>query len=258
MRIFLKLLGMDFRRAIFSKKFLFAVLGYAVLLCLNLPPTSGIENVTYLFALSYNYGFYIFFFLCAAIPYATSFLSDIEDSYLPLLLRRVPRSAFCIARCISVIVSGTLAVAAASVLYLLFLRVQFPWINKDFLSDYSGWEFIINYYGIGVYFPLRILITSLYGGVYALFALLLSTKIKNSFVVLSFPTLLFYFLSESVLALHVPPRLDFTILPYVPAFGTSLWPSLLYYLGCILLVALAAYGGFYHQVRRLQENGYPA
>lgn len=254
MRSFGRALRIDLFRAVCSLRFLTAVLGYALFLCINLPKDTWPSNVMYLFRLSCSYGFYVFFFLCAAVPYAASFLADTENHYLQLVLKQVPPAAYSLSRCLAAAISGFLAVSAAMGLFLLFLCLQYPFRTSDYIS-YSGWAGLIEAGKPVLYLLLSVWLTGATGGVFAVLALALSTGVKNSFVVLSFPVLLYYAVSTLATALKLPPWMDLSVMLYVPIDSGNLLGSLLYVSVFLLVLFMLACLIFSWQIRRLRNNG---
>lgn len=254
MRSFVKALRIDLFRSVCSSRFLIAVLCYALFLCVNLPKETWPSNVMYLFRLSCSYGFYVFFFLCAAIPYATSFLADTENHYLQLLLKQVPPAAYSFSRCIAVAVSGFLAISAAMGLLLLFLCLQYPFQTADTIS-YSGWASLIEVGNPVSYLLINVWLTGATGSVFAVLALVFSTRVKNSFVVLSFPVLLYYLASVLATTLKLPVWMDISVMLYVPVDSGNLPRSLLYVSSFLLVLFMIACFIFTWQIRRLRNNG---
>ena len=208
----------------------------------------------YLFRLSCSYGFYVFFFLCAAIPYAASFLADTENHYLQLLLKQMPPAAYSLSRCLAVAVSGFLAVSAAMGLFLLFLWLQYPFQTSDAIS-YSGWASLIEDGNPILYLLINVWLTGATGGVFAVLALALSTKVKNSFVVLTFPVLLYYLVSVLATTLKLPLWMDISVMLYVPVDNGNLPRSLLYVSSSLLVLFMFACFIFTWQIGRLRNNG---
>ncbi len=254
MKRLLACLRLDLRRAVFSLRFLAAVLGFALLLDLNLPREPWPAEAPYLFSLTYKYGFYIFFFLCAVIPYAGSYLADMQDGYLKCLVRRVPLWAYSLSKCLTVLLSGALANLLGTGLFIADLYLRFPAHSAAGIS-YSGWDTLLSQGAVAGYFLTKALLTALLGGTFATLALLLSTIIKNSFVVLAAPLLLYYFLNELTLLLPLPVWSCPTMQLYVPAFPAHVG-SLAYFAAVQLAVFALSTLGFHSQMRRLRCHGY--
>ena len=255
MSVFWKTLRVDLLRAIWTPRFLCAVVGYSLFLCINLPKNTWPSNVIYLFHLSYSYGFYIFFFLCAAVPYATSYLADTEGNYLPLILRKIPTLAYSFSRCAAVAISGMLSVILSTIIFLLYLRIRFPFLTPDYIS-YSGWGALIEEGKILQYLCVSTYLTAAMGGVFAVISLAVSTKIRNAFVILAIPVLLYYSLGEIATLLKTPSWLDISSLLYVPFDSNHLRISLVYVTILFLLVFLLVFDTFYQHIRRLPGCGY--
>ncbi len=243
------------RRAVISPRFLIACIGYWLLLCINLPINPWPADAAYYFSLSYKYGFYIFFYLCAAIPYATSFLSDVDQNNFQPILRRVSLPTYSLSKCITTALSGSLAVVAATGLFVLYLLVRFPG-QMDYTQSYSGWDSLLLSGSPFVYYAAKAGMTAMLGGSFAVIALAVSTRIRNSFVVLATPVLLYYALNQIPVWINMPVFLCIGTLLYVPAFQEHYFLSMLYLAALTLLIFAAATGVFYLQMRRLRKNGY--
>lgn len=252
---FLRCFQMDLRRAILSFRFLSAVSGYGLLLCLNLPIDPWPEESTYLFMVSYKYGFYIFYFLCAAIPFATSFLSDVDQHFLLPVVRRIPLVTYSASKCLVTAISGALAVICASLLFLLFLLVKYP-LYPDNTYSYSGWDLLIPEHGFLWYFIVKVTITAILGGSMAVVALVISAKIRNSFVTLAAPVLIYYVWKEIAIAFQLPIWMDIGTWTYFPMFSDNYVLSYLCVLVFGFTLSAISYLLFYTHMRRLQKNGY--
>ncbi len=247
---------MDFRRAVCTWKFVIAVTGYAILLVLNIPADVWPEDFFYVFSFAYSPGFYMFFPLCASIPYAAGFLADEKDGYMKHLISRVDIKMYSLSRCISVAASGFLAVVFATILFVVYLRVRFP-ISDDFSISYSGWNTMIQDGKGMIFIVIKTLMTATCGSSFAVIALVASTRIKNTFFVLALPTLLYYAWNEITFIVSVPLEFDLVSLFNVPVWKSYSY-SLLYFSGLMCLISVIAGSRFYVGVRRLKENGYCA
>lgn len=245
---------MDLRRAVCTSKFVIAVIGYTILLVLNVPADVWPEDFFYAFSFAYKSGFYMFFPLCASIPYAAGFLADYNNGYIKHIFCRTDLKRYSVSRCIAVAISGFLAVTLATVLFVIYLRIHFSVLSETPVS-YSGWDTLISD-GKGIkYIFFKTLITASCGSTFAVIALALSTKIKNTFFVLAFPTLLYYAWNEITYIISVPLEFDLVSLFNVPIFN-SYNDSILYFLSLMCIISILAGNRFYINVRRLKENGY--
>lgn len=255
MRGLLRCLRVDLRRAVCSLRFLVAVAGFAVLLDLNLPPDPWPREAPYLFSLTYKYGFYCFFLVCAAIPHAGSWLADLEGGYVKCLVRRVPLGICSLSRCFAVLLSGALAVSAGTALFVGDLYLRFP-ASAGVSVSYSGWDALLGQGSVWQYILTKALLTALLGGNFAVLALLLSTVVRNSFVVLAAPLLLFYFCNELSTLLPLPAWCFPTQMLYVLPFADHMAGSLAFFAAEQLAVFTLSTLAFYAQMRRLRSRGY--
>lgn len=254
---FIRCFSSDLHRAILSPRFCIGVVGYGLLLCLNLPVDPWPKDPAYLFSVSYKFGFYIFFYLCAAIPSATAFLSDIDHNYLQAILKRISVRTYSISKCLSVMLSGMLAVILATGIFGVYLFVRFS-SAEAVAQSYSGWDRLISDGKPVLYFIVKAGMTATIGGLFSVIALNVSTVIRNSFVVLATPVLLYYAWNELATLLSLPVAFDIGALLYIPVFENSMTGSILYLtatavIGLILMTVL-----FEIRIRRLRRNGYCA
>lgn len=252
--IFIRCLSGDLRRAILSPRFCIAVFGYGLLLCLNLPVDPWPKDPAYLFSVSYKFGFYIFFYLCAAIPYATAFLSDIDHNYLQAILKRTSVRTYSVSKCVAVMLSGMLAVTLATAIFLVYLFVCFS-SEEVIPQSYSGWDRLISDGKPVLYFIVKAGMTAMIGGLFSVIALNVSTVIRNSFVVLAAPVLLYYAWNELATLLSLPTALDIGALLYVPVFENSMTGSILYLTAITVIGLLLMTSLFEIHIRRLRRNG---
>ena len=251
----LRCLRVDLRRAILSVRFLVAVLGLAILLDLNLPPDPWPKEAPYLFSLTYKYGFYCFFLVCAAIPHAGSYLADLEGGYIKCLARRVPLWAYSLSRCLAVLLSGAAVVLAGTGLFAGDLYLRFP-ASCGVKISYSGWDALLGQGMVWQYILVKAMLTALLGGNFAVLALVLSTVVQNSFVVLAAPLLLFYFCNELSFLLPLPVWCLPTQMLYLPAFSGHVGGSFTFFAaGQLVFFALSTLT-FYARMRRLRSRGY--
>ncbi len=222
-----KCLRTDIMRSIFSARFLISVIGYGVLLIANIPVDPWPTDAAYIFSLSYKYGFYIFFFLCAAIPYSMAFIKDTENGYLKSYLSRVSPNVYGLSKCIATVLSGMLAVTLSTVIFIAFLNIKFGSTDVNSIS-FSGWDTIITENGTLAYYAVKTFLTALYGGSFALLSLTVSTKIRNSFVIPALPVLIYYALNELSILLKLPLWCDLSSMIYIPIKPDDLLFSLLY------------------------------
>lgn len=255
MKLFTQCLSVDLRRSVLSGRFLAATIGFSILLCANLPLEPWPQEATYLFSISYKYGFYIFFFLCAAIPYARSYLADIDADYILNIVRRTSLLTYSLSKCIAVMVSGGLSVIVATGIFLAYLFIRFPAVS-DVTISYSGWDVLISQYSALHYIAVKTLLTAVTGGNFAVVALVISTVIKNSFVVLAMPVLIYYLINELVMLFEIPMWCNMIGFLYYPVFPGHYLASLLYFIALNMIVFLVAASLFYMQMRRLRCHGY--
>jgi hypothetical protein len=253
-RNIISVLLVDLQRSLFSVRFFVAVFGYAFLLCLNIPSNIWPNDFYAVFAYAYKPGFYMFFPLCATIPYATSYLTDCSNGYIKNIIHRIDTKKYSISRCIVVALSGFLAIILATVIFIVYIALRFSYVADNGV-DYSGWdELISNGHGIE-YILIKMLMTAICGSTFSIIALTVSLKIKNTFFILAFPTILYYAWNEITFIASVPLAFDLVSLLNVPLFSSYKF-SISYYLIFMILLIVITIKCFENGIRRLTENGY--
>jgi hypothetical protein len=157
-------------------------------------------------------------------------------------------------RCVAVGVSGFLAVILATGIFLIYLRIRFPYV-AEVTVDYSGWDELIKK-GYGVeYMLVKTVMTALCGSALAQVALALSVEVKNTCFVFAFPTLLYYAWNELTYLLNIPLAFDWLSLLNVPLFSSYL-VSFEYFCMIMGVISVAAGVLFYFSIRRRIYHGY--
>lgn len=251
MNSLLATLKVDLRRAFLSKSFVFGFVGMLFALYLNTYEID-IPDADYLFQNIYKYGFYILFFLFGSMPYATSYLSDCNNGYIKPIAIRIRLNSYSISKCISTFAAGASAIALGSILFLCWLLILYP-LESDYNATYDGYEILLSNRSYFQYFVLRILLTSLAGGAFSVMALCVSSYIRNPFVVLASPVIVYYSLNTIVTMLKLPAWMDITTVFYYTVFN-SLTYSAIY--SCAYFIVFAVIFGvvFCKNVRKRFEN----
>ncbi len=248
----MRLIFTELKRAVRSKRFLIAVIGYALLLCMGVTEYWN-DSAVYNFSIAYKTAFYMACFLCAALPFADSFLQDCRSGFWRSVVLRSGISQFCIAKPIVVFLSGFLAVTFASCLFICYLLIVFP-IDNEFHIDYSGYDALLNEGRYVLYFGVKILLTAWSSAMMAVICLALSNIMKNTYALLVAPPLLYYVQNEIANA-YLSPEWQLTRMLYTPleTFG-SMANNILVSLS--LWSCIAAFAGFlfYLQARRILRN----
>ena len=178
--------------------------------------------------------------LFCALPYSISFCEDYNSGYMRTIIVRIGKFRYIANRIISVMFSGTLAmgIPIATIILLCVIGATQPitqdtldWLPRNWIpytQHMSGlWMFI-----------LKILLAMLFGAVWSLMALFISTLIPNRYVTLIAPFVIYQamwaLLPESQWNPLYQLRADFEGLP-------SIWFSFTYQicLTCILVFASA-------------------
>lgn len=210
----IRLLLAECKRAVVSKRFAIAVLGYAAALCLSATEFWN-DSAVYNFAIAYKTSFYMLCFVCAALPFADSFLQDRKSGVYRCICTRSGMTAFCAAKPIAVFLSGFSAVSLASWIFVGYLLIIFP-MNNDFFIAYSGYDALLNDGHYFLYFFVKILLTAWSSAMIAVLCLALSHAIRNTYALLAAPVLIYYVQNEISNYGILPIELQLTRMLYTP------------------------------------------
>ena len=187
----------DLRRAIFSRSFVFALLGMA--LCVIFGAINDIISVFKMEMPTVLFGYHENLFqtalksdiillvvpLLAAIPYAAAFVEDVKSGYLKQCLPRTTTTRYLVGKSVSCALSGGLALLLGALLgFMIFTLVFSPIeIYVDFPIPSLLGE---------LWFSLLLVFLS--GALWATVGLLLSTLTMNAFLAYAAPFILYYVL----------------------------------------------------------------
>ncbi len=170
--------------------------------------------------------------LMATLPFADSFLDDLNQGFLRQIVQRVPYKRYQWAKILAVALSGGFCLALAVLLiFLVSLMGAADWKSVAYFSGYAhsptepagpfGSIYTLN----PVYYLFYILFSTFgFGAVYAVLGLAISSLIHNRYVVLAGPLVLVQildFLEDR--SLHVTDA--FNLLNGLLPFESSVFPS---------------------------------
>lgn len=262
MKPFFRLTWSTLKRALLSKSFSAAVLGLAAMSLLSVwDEVSNLEgnpsSVTYLYQIAEVAKFWVLYLLFAAIPGAALFCADWENRYIRFSVARCSKRVYGWALACACFLSAVLTVFAGEWLFLLILRLRWPFAGENMLGlEYGCFSSYAEENRVWIYFMVKILIKGFFAGFCSTFALWLSTRITNVFVALTTPIILYYVLENLTVLLRLPSALQIGKLlkVHVEIGGrpllTLLYPVLLFSAMSLLFSALFTRG----EKRRL-ENG---
>jgi len=184
-----------------SWQFLVAVIGIAIVSALNsLNFVSGAkEDILQIFTSGDAPFFSVVILILETLPYGTAFCSDWENRYIrPAIMRSSP-----IKYALSKVISCFIGALLAGVLgRLLFAALLLPFVNPvnpstnsfvlSAMNHPQGAQWFLANHHYFTWILIESLERSLQGGIYATFAIFMSTKITNTFVTLAMPVIAYY------------------------------------------------------------------
>lgn len=140
--------------------------------------------------------------LAACFPYAASYCDDLEHQYIRCQLLRCGKRNYCAAKLLAGTMIGGLVTAGGLLLFLLFLRLRFPWvIPGSGLYDSAVMAKDTQYFGELLaeenhsgFFGVMVLTCGLFGAIWGAVGVTVSGLLPDPFVAMFAPFLLERFL----------------------------------------------------------------
>lgn len=199
---FFRSMRVDLYRSIFTPSFLLTILLFLFWLFFNgifdviLNRTIYILGIPYVLnqALTGYYGLGMLTLVISAVPYATSYLTDIRCGFSRYAIKRIGLHTYALSRIISVAASAFLAFCIAGNIFLIGLCMTgaqhtVPGEGKYLSGDYLD---IVTQFGPIQYYFVRFTISGLTCSMAAVFSLFISALIPNLYVVLLSPLVAYY------------------------------------------------------------------
>ncbi len=257
---------LDFKRAIFSKRFVLTLLGMIILIFINLMDYIEIDpgvTVCYIFNIRYFAGgFTMCMLFLASVPYASSFYTDYISNNYKFEIIRSNILRYSIGKVITTVSMAIMTPLLAYVLLACLLGVFIPifptnglalsvaggtqnQLFTDLLTTDFKWLYIV----------CILLAESLRYGFLAGVALYVSTISSNPFVISSSPIIVFYAWSSLFNTGMISDLLRWHIFDGIfmeeKGLGFNMALTIFYYMIFIVLIGLA----FVKGVKRRMANG---
>lgn len=200
---FIRVLLLDYRKAIISKKFILALIGAIIINFLNVIDYIEIDpgvTVSYIYNIKNATGGCLMCMLfLTSVPYASSFYTDYISNQYKFEIIRCNIRSYCISKAITTVIIGTMTSLLAYIVLACFLGIFIPIFptNELALSVACGTQktlftnlLFTNYKWL--YIICILLSESLKYGFLAGVALYVSTISRNPFVIFSSPIIVFY------------------------------------------------------------------
>ena len=250
----------DIKKSLYHLFFLFPVIIIFIVLlrCMyinNLFNLAGVMDrltmITYPSALS---GFTPFAAIFPLIPYATSFVDDLQSGYIKSILMRTGIKRYSRMRMMSVALSGGLTIFLPFfMIFAIITIIGIPTTSDNVSEVFLNliWSPYVTVGGGILVMAAKLVLAFLFGAVWALFGLLMSTIVSNRYVTIIAP-----FVIYQALWILMPPQVNPLIflrgdLGATDSFIGSYWFVVLLQCTIIaLLSAATAYG-----IKRKVVNG---
>lgn len=153
--------------------------------------------VSWMYFIASSYNIYILIFpLLAALAYADAYVEDFNTGLVKSILTKVEKKKYLIVRYVVNFIVGGLVTAFPLIINFLGEMAAFPMIENNFyfgmvlVNSSSFWPGLFYHHPL-VYTLVRVLLLFMLGGMLASLGLALSTAVKNRYIVLVFPFLVF-------------------------------------------------------------------
>lgn len=209
MKTLCTLLVQDFRRSIFTFRFLFASLG--ITLCNFLSSywdiTSGAGDcVAYFYMLSGMMGIENLYLLLAVIPGALLFYMDEESQFIRSVILRSGKTQYLISKSITTFISAALTIIVGDLIFISSLSISYPLMGGDFLAQLQSQQFGVGY--DQMYFVVKCSLKMLCGCAFAMLTLKISVNVQNIYVVLFSPLIIYFTWSRFSVSFGIPAWLN--------------------------------------------------
>ena len=265
MRRFFALCSVMLKRIMMSRAFLCSCVGLACLYLLSVYQEikgldGNIVSILYLYEIASHANFWVLYLLFAAIPGGSLFCIDWEQRYIRSLILRSSKRIYGAASSIACFISSLLTVLLGEWIFVLILRVRFPFILAGDVSTLgmgdTVYRSLLTENQVLIYFMVRILIKAFCAAFFSVFAIWLSTKITNIFVTLTSPIILYYLVENLGVLLQLPSWLQIaTIAKGHFMVGDSLQWTLLYPIILFSILGLVITMSYISNVKGRVENG---
>lgn len=257
----MKTILFELKNALWSKRFLFTVVGTMLLSLgslLNEMKATPDSSVYYLYMVYFYYPMWLVVLVLAPIPGAISFCTDWNTQVYRLKIIRCGKRKYILSKIIITWVTAFLTATFSQMLMLVLLAG-----GRPTFSDGDGnalregiYQAYLNANGIWVYFVSKVFFQSLGAAFFAVFALWISAKVTDTLVVVTAPIIGYYIIDNISVWLGLPgylsiPRLLKGNIEIVKGIGYT-W---LYAGGIFGGLSLLLGWSFFKNCRRRIENG---
>ena len=210
---FIRLLGVDLRRAILSKGFLIGIIATF----LSIYVSSGMkfhhtQNIVETFNISYSQGTnYLIIILVCTFAYSSSLCSDLNSNITNFIVVRTSPKKYCISKCISCSIASGMAISIGCFLFLIVLinnlssfmpNINIPEIRNEMEVIAFGRLLIAN--KPILYFLCVFLVIFIQSSFWACLGLCISSYLPNKYIAYTSPFISYFIFNEIANILGLP------------------------------------------------------
>ncbi|MBE5940713.1 MAG: hypothetical protein E7266_10005 [Lachnospiraceae bacterium] len=246
---FFRLTIVCLKRAIFNVRFLSMVILLALCELLNVLPriidsaywlNGRLYFGTTIIDLLFAEGATLMFcctLIIPLVPYSCSLCDDVKNGMITSIVIKSGRYRYAIATALAVAISGFVCVFLGETLFMSVCSIFVDICRPERLQNYTFVSLMEGKPLLFLFF--KIMLKALRGSFFALIALLISVYVKNRYLILALPVLIYYFLSYfGYFYLKLPVYFDVVAIFFAYVFeprSISEGYSILYAFACTLL-----------------------
>lgn len=193
-----KYLKSDFYRLLTSESVWGAAVGVFFVYILGWFQVSYCPDVFGILYYIKMYSIFILIFAFGVSAFGNTLVEDAEHKYWYLMVQRGKIKPYIWSKMIACFCGAVLSITVGTMMFVLFARVRLPFLAEhnnivDIIREHDSFKYFIVHQYILVYFFLTAVKMSFFGGILAIFSMLLSLYVKNRLFVICLPVVGFYF-----------------------------------------------------------------
>lgn len=192
------MIRINLKRAMFNIPFIITIFAIGILELLDSVGNYSEGRTTFeIFLISGLTMFSITTYAVSTLPYSRAYCEDAESGMMTNILNRSSSIKYTIALMIACGIASFIAVFCGEIVCILIYNIKCDFIDDITIatnSGYGGAPSLMNSGHYNIYILCEILLRAFRGSFFGMFALTMSAFIKNKFVIISTPVLLFYML----------------------------------------------------------------
>lgn len=254
MNALFRTLKVDLRRSLLSGSFVLTAALLFFMQLLEFFPQYVFQGATlhcwqYELALAHHEGIPSMILFLGTICYSWSYCLDNDSGFFVQAVRRVGVGVYCTGKIISVAISAFLAGILADGLFTILL-VLLPLENTvpDFMSQFSTYMALAHSGKTGLFLLLRYVHTGMVCAMVASMSLATSTLVKNAYVIIFLPYLL-YELFNLITTVWGLPGKEISLVIFGHRYGDQV--KSFWYMFCVMISLICVFGLlFYGRVKK--------